>query len=130
MKTFVSACLAALTAASGTGDLNFTSIGKFNQKHAAFLQVTQFDDSEEFLLVTAFSGSPLSNGSVTIVPGVKDAVTAGDVSGLQGTKLDTGHTDFKWPNDAMVVPSDVFAGQRAIVVPDGFLVPGHSDGGV
>ena len=130
MKTFVSACLAALTAASGTGDLDFTSIGKFDIKHAAFLQVTQFDDSEEFLLVTAFSGTPLSHGSVTIVPGVKDAVTAGDVSGLQGTKLDTGRTAFQWPNDAMVVPSDVFAGQRAIVVPDGFLVPGHSDGGV
>jgi len=48
---------------------------------------------------------------------------------LKGTKLDTGDYSFKWPNNAEIIPSDVF-GERAIVVPDGFLVPGHKNGGV
>lgn len=131
MKTFALSCLAALAAASSTfGDIEVTSIGQFKQKEAAFIQVTKFDDSEDFLLVTAFSGTPWAKGSVSIVPGIKDAVAAADVSSLSGTKLDTGSTHFMWPNDAKVVPSDVFDGQRAIVVPDGFLVPGHKNGGV
>ena len=47
------------------------------------MQVTKFEDSEDFLLVTAFSGIPFSNGSVSIVKGIKDAVIAGDVSKLK-----------------------------------------------
>ena len=52
MKTFALSCLAAFAAAEGTGDINFTSIGQFKIKHAAFMQVTKFDDSEDFMLVT------------------------------------------------------------------------------
>ena len=95
MKTFALSCISALAAAAGeTGDINFTSIGQFKQKEAAFIQVTKFDDSEEFMLVTAFSGSPISNGSVTVIPGLKEAVVNGDVSNLKGTKLDSGKTKF------------------------------------
>lgn len=39
-----------------------------------------------------------------------------------------GHT-LQWPNDVAVIPHDVFD-FNAIVIPDGFLVPGHADGGV
>lgn len=130
MKTFALACLAAITSAQGTfGDLEFDSIGQFKSKHAAFLKTTKFEDSEDFLLVTHFSGVPLSNGSISVVTGIKDAVQAGDVSSMKDTELKTKGTSFKWPNSAEVVPMDVF-GSRAIVVPDGFLVPTHSDGGV
>ena len=130
MKTFVHACLMALATAQGTfGDLEFTSIGQFKSKHAAFVQTTKFEDSDDFLLVTDFSGMPYSVGHVSIVEGVKEAVTAGDVSSLKSTTLDTGATFFAWPNNAMVIPNDVF-GFRSIVVPDGFLVPTHNDGGV
>ena len=99
MNKFVTACLAAIAAAEGTGDLTFTSIGQFKQKQAAFIQVRNFEgidgvDDSDFLLVTEFSGSPLSNGSVSIIPGVKDAVKAGDVSSLEGAKLDTGKIKF------------------------------------
>ena len=37
---------------------------------------------------------------------------------------------FKWPNSVAVVPSDVFPGKDAIVVPDGFLPPGKTDGNI
>ena len=130
MKQFALACFAAVSTAVTVGDIEFTSIGTFKQKEAAFIQMTNFEGSEDFLMFTAFSGTPWAKGSVSIVPGVKEAVQNNDVSGLKGTKLDTGNISFKWPNDARVIPADVFDGQRAIVVPDGFLVPGHKNGGV
>ena len=75
MKTFFSACIAALASAQGTfGDLTFDSIGQFKTKHAAFLKTTKYEDSEDFLLVTHFSGMPYSNGSISVVAGVKEAV--------------------------------------------------------
>lgn len=69
----------------------------------------------------------MGSGHVNVVPAVKEAASSGDVSGLTYARLDT--DNFEWPNDVRVVPYDVFK-QRAIVVPDGFLVPGHSNGGV
>ena len=62
-----------------------------------------------------------------MVPGVKDAVIAGDVSALKAVQLDT--PNFEWPNNIMVIPEDVFS-ERAILVPDGFLVPGKTNGGI
>ena len=85
----------------------------------------QFKDSEDFLLVSSFSA--MRSGNVYMVPGVKEAVKNSDVSSLKPVKLDT--PSFKWPNDISVVPHDVFK-ERAIVVPDGFLVPGKKDGGI
>jgi len=69
----------------------------------------------------------MSSGAIYMVPGVKAGVTAGDVSTLQPVKLDT--PSFAWPNNIEVVPQDVF-GERAIVVPDGFLVPMKTNGGI
>jgi len=69
----------------------------------------------------------MSSGHVYMVPGVKDAVTAGDVSSLDAVKLDT--PSFEWPNNVAQVPFEVFD-ERAILVPDGFLVPGKKDGGM
>ena len=36
--------------------------------------MTNFEGSEDFLMFTAFSGTPWAKGSVSIVPGVKEAV--------------------------------------------------------
>ena len=94
MKSFVISLLAAVAVSEGTGDVDFTSIGKFDAKHAAFLNVEKYGDSDEFLLLSAFSGSPLSHGSVSVVPGIKDAVTAGDVSSLKENTLDTDKVKF------------------------------------
>ena len=126
---FANALLGASLAAfaSATADLDFTSNNHFKLKHAAFLNVGQFEDEQEFLLVSTFTGNPMGKGHIYMVPNIRDAVKAGDISSLEPVQLDT--INFEWPNDIMVVPQDVF-GERAIVVPDGFLVPGKSNGGV
>ena len=62
-----------------------------------------------------------------MVEGVTEAVKAGNIGTLKTHKLDA--PKFSWPNNVEAVPSDVF-GERAIMVPDGFLVPGKSDGGI
>ena len=126
-QALLSAGLAAV--ASAQVDLEFTSQGQFSAHDAAFITVSKWSDSDEFLLGSAFGPSPVGHGSVYIIPNIKDAVKAGDVSTLAPVALDTGHTKFTWPNNVAAVPEDVF-GNRSIVVPDGFLVPGHSNGGV
>lgn len=65
-STFIMSLLAAAT--SATPDVNFKSIGQFNLKNAAFPTVTQFDDSEKFLLVSSFGA--LSSGAVYVVPNI------------------------------------------------------------
>ena len=122
-KIYATAALAAF--ASAVEDLELTSNNKFKLKHAAFLNMGKWDDSEDFLLVSTFGA--FSSGHVYMVPGIKDAVTAGDVSTLDAVKLDT--PSFMWPNDVKQIPHEVFD-ERAILVPDGFLVPGKEDGGM
>ena len=122
-KVLMGAALAALSQAQV--DLEFTEHGEFSIKNAAFIEINSFEDSEDFMLVSTFS--PFHDGNIYIVPGLKEAVVAGDISTLTSYKLDT--PDFKWPNNLAAIPKDVF-GERAIVVPDGFLVPMHGNGGV
>jgi hypothetical protein len=123
MNTFTAALLAAVAIA--TPDVAFESMGHFKLKHAAFPTVTKFEDSDKFLLCSSFGA--LSSGSVYVVPDVSDAVKSGDVSNLKSVQLKT--PKFEWPNDVQVIPQEVF-GYRAIMVPDGFLVPGKTNGGL
>ena len=37
---------------------------------------------------------------------------------------------FENPNKSQVVPSGIFPGEEVILVPDGFSIPGHRDGGL
>ena len=122
-KALASAALTAL--ASAQVDLEFTEQGEFKIHNAAFININSFEDSEDFMLVSTFG--PVTYGDVYIVPGLKEAVVAGDISTLQSYKLDVPH--FTWPNNIAVVPQDVF-GERAIHVPDGFVVPMHGNGGI
>ena len=121
--SFAGAALAACAFAAN--DIAWTPAGRFDFKHPAFARVQKFEDSEEFLLVSQFSA--LAPGHIKMVTGIKDAVVNNTVEQLTETNLRT--SAFTWPNDIRVIPKDVF-GFNAIVVPDGFLVPGHSDGGV
>jgi len=123
MKTFAAALIATL--ATATPDVAFESMGQFKLKHAAFPTISEFEDSDKFLLCSTFSA--FGSGNVYVVPDVSAAVQAGDVSTLESVKLDT--PGFEWPNDVQVIPHDVF-NNRSIIVPDGFLVPGHSNGGL
>ena len=52
------------------------------------------------------------------------------MSNVQTTMLDPFPYKFENPNNAKVVPDDVFSGVNAIMVPDGFVIPGHRNGGV
>ena len=122
-KALLSAALAGVSVAQK--DLVFTSQGHMKMKKPSFTNVGSFEGTDDFFVIASFG--PLTSGSISMVPGIKDAVIAGDASVLSSVKLDTG--SFEWPNNVEVVPSDVF-GERAIVVPDGFLVPGKSNGGV
>ena len=71
--------------------------------------------SEPFLFSTSFSRDPDAPGSVTIVPDLKKAVTAGNVSALKATKLDVGKS-IRYPNDAIMAPPDAFEANRVIAV--------------
>merc|ERR1712166_24337 len=128
IKTFASFAIAAVAAA--TCDVAFKSMGKWKMKNPAFPSLTSFADSDPFLLVSSFTGSPIGNGSIWITPGVKDAVTNNTVSKLKAQKIKN-IGNFEWPNDIKVIPADVFGDKsRTIMVPDGFLVPGKSNGGL
>ena len=123
-KSLAAAAIAAM--ATATYDVEFTSNHLFNAKNPAFVNMGKFHGSDEdFLLVSSFGA--YASGKVYMVRDVKDAVVNGDVSDLKPTLLDT--PSFKWPNNIEVVPYDVF-GERAIQVPDGFLVPGKKDGNI
>mmetsp|Transcript_44470 Transcript_44470/g.60320 ORF Transcript_44470/g.60320 Transcript_44470/m.60320 type:complete len:299 (+) Transcript_44470:31-927(+) len=132
MKTLFA--LASLAAASyawfgdddSTTEFNVTSMGKFKVKNAAFPEMGKYDDSDDFLIVSSFGA--LSSGHVYVVPDVASYIQNDDVKNADAFKLKT--PSFEWPNEVKAVPSDVFEGKRAIVVPDGFLVPGKSNGGV
>ena len=130
MKLVALVALTALVSGITVGEVEFTSLGKWDQNHAAFLNIESFEGTDEFILVTAFSGIPWVSGTVSIVPDIKNVVNNGDVTGVKGVDLVIPDgVKFAWPNDAKVVPHDVF-GYRAIAVPDGFIPPGHNNGGV
>jgi len=129
MKTFALSRIAALTAAHNVGGIDFESIGKIDYDLSSYIQLGKFGN-EDFLLISEFDGAPWASGSVALVPGIKDAVKNGNVSDLKAYTLDPTPYDFENPNNASFVPADVFEGEHAIIVPDGFLIIGHRDGGV
>ena len=93
MKTiFASALLAVVSVA--TADVNFTSMGAFNLKNAAFPSVASFGDAPEdkFLLVSSFGA--LSSGAVYIVPSIKAAIVNKTVSQLKPVSLPLHRTNF------------------------------------
>ena len=85
MKTFVSALLATLSVASP--DVAWESLGHFKMSHPAFPAVSQFKNSDPFLLCSSFKA--MGSGKVWVVPNVADAVKTGDVSGLAEFELKT-----------------------------------------
>jgi hypothetical protein len=72
---------------TATPDVNFTSLGKFSLKNAAFPVITSFEGSDPFLMVSSFG--VLSSGAIYVVPNVADAVINNKVSELIPVKLDT-----------------------------------------
>lgn len=54
----------------------------------------------------------------------------GNVGDLKAVTLDSSPYTLQSPNRAQFVPADVFPEENVIMVPDGFLIPGHRNGGV
>jgi hypothetical protein len=70
----------------------------------------------------------VSSGKVWVVPEVSKYIKEDRASEIKPIELADG---FQWPNDVRIVPTKVFGtGFTAFVVPDGFLVPFHNDGGI
>jgi hypothetical protein len=95
MRSFGAIAAMVATVAMANDDVAWESIGEFKVKNVAFPVITSFEGSEEFLLSSSFG--MISSGKVFVIPGIKDAVVAGDVSGLETHELDV--PDFTWPND-------------------------------
>ena len=137
MKAFALSCLAALGWAACNpsketctiSDVVWEPIGKIHYRTASYLEIAKWG-TEDFMLISEFNGAPWRSGSVAIATGLKDAVIAGDVNDVEAVKLDPSPYKFESPNNAKVVPDDVFAGENVVLVPDGFVIPGHRDGGV
>ena len=124
--SFACSMLVAFGAAFGdSDDITWTPSGRFAASSPAFASVNKFKGGDDFLLFSSFNA--LRPGHIKMVRGIKDAVKNNTVDQLSATYLLTG--DFQWPNDVQVIPHDVF-NNKSIVVPDGFLVPGHANGGV
>ena len=73
------------------------------------------------MLVSERRYSRGQTGSLGIVPNLKAGVAADDVSTLATIPLDPSPYEWQSPNKATKVPEDVFPGEHAICVPDGFM---------
>jgi hypothetical protein len=88
--------------------------------------VQNFPNQPEFLLISEFGA--FSSGKVSVIPNIRDAFEGKvQFSDLKSKVLSS---SFKWPNSISVIPEDVFPGINAIVVPDGFLPPGKTEGNI
>ena len=68
--------------------------------------------------------------SLGLVKGLKSATKDDVETNLQTHTLDPTPYKLRSVNKAEKVPDDVFPGEYAILVPDGFLIPGRRDGNV
>ena len=67
-------------------------------------------------------------GKVSVIPNIQSKVNSRDFANIKHVELSNA---FTWPNKIEEVPPEVFgSGVNAIAVPDGFLVPFHSNGNV
>jgi hypothetical protein len=76
--------------AAAEPSVNWESMGHFKISDPAFLQVTNFHDSDPFLLVSSFSGSPIGKGKIYVVPEIQERVINNTVYNLKETTLKTG----------------------------------------
>jgi hypothetical protein len=107
-------------------NVDYRYLGRIETTNPAFLSVEKFPGQPEFLLISSFAA--LSSGSVSVIPDI--ASTIKNLSFAQAKAHVLANT-FKWPNEVRPVPQDVFgSGVNAIVVPDGFLPPGKTEGNV
>jgi hypothetical protein len=122
----LSAALALTTCGVVAQDIAYRYLGRINTPSPAFVKVEKVDGQNEFLLISEFGA--FSSGKVSVIPNIKDAVLNKKFDTLTTHSLSE---NFKWPNSVSIVPNDVFGdGQNRVVVPDGFLPPGKTNGDI
>lgn len=127
------ALLVALAALAGVACAqNFTlrPVGQFKVSSPAFMTPVRRGAKEEpssplDLWISEFNGNPFAHSTISVIKGI-DSIGY-DLSNVSVTTLDD---SFAWPNDVQRVPPEVGLAPYALVVPDGFLVPGKSTGNV
>lgn len=96
MRIGIAASLVAMAMAGNkgkvttAGDIDFTSLGRIRKKldDVSYIQLGNFN-GEDYLMATENAAAPWSDGSISIVKKIKDAVIDNDVSQLKAKKLDT-----------------------------------------
>ena len=104
-------------------NFNLRSLGSISITHPSFVQVLECGASQSpSLWITEFSGGFEEPGKVYTIANVSSFYP--DFSTAKSKLVSS---DFKWPNKISVAPKQI---GDFLVVPDGFLVPGKSTGGL
>ena len=82
------------------------------------------------MLISEREYSRGNTGSIGMVPNLKEGIANGDVDAIQAIPLDPSPYEWQSPNWATKIPDDVFPGEHAICVPDGFMSRGGQSGHV
>eukprot|EP00347_Sterkiella_histriomuscorum_P005215 403357452 len=127
MRSISYALLALLFASTATSStIGYKKLGQFNHPSPAFIKIAKFPGQKDSMLISQFG--VFGKGKVSVIPNIGDKVASGDFKNMGAAELSD---VFTWPNNVDVVPPEVFGeGVNAITVPDGFLVPFHSNGEV
>jgi len=103
----------------------------------SFLSFSNLGSAEDDLLITQFS--EFLPGSVYSVANIADQFKSSSTVKFVPQTLGN---DYTWPNLAEIIPSDVYSSEEKsklcggskscnlMIVPDGFLTPGHKTGGI
>lgn len=132
MRVLCFSALVALACVAAVSGARYNQTGSFSVTNPAFFTTATFQYQGSAptpsLFISSFSGSPFSGGVIYIVENITNSLK--DVNGIAPVQLPF---SFKWPNAIAPVPADALKQlglQSGILVPDGFLVPGKSDGGL
>ena len=108
---------------AATSNFHYRSLGSISITNPSFVQVLDCGSSPSpSLWITAFSGGLEEPGKVYTITNVSSFYP--DFSTAKPALISS---DFKWPNRISVAPKEI---GDYVVVPDGFLVPGKSTGGI
>lgn len=119
--------LSCTTIASAT--ISFKVLPTITVSNPSFLSVwPRTENGTDTLFITQFTGNPFQSGSISFVDNITAALANGDQT-YQVTQL---CDNLKWPNEISQVPVNAISTlkQPAILIPDGFLVPGKDNGAV
>jgi len=102
-------------------------MGTFKTPDPAFVQIFPTGEGEpDALWITSFSS--LKPGRVRYIPDIASAL----LNGVATMKIEDVQGTFVWPNLISYIPPNTIpsAPEAIAIVPDGFLVPGKSTGGL